>query len=154
MNDCWVAQVHNQFASNHNQVMDFCPHKYSIHACQVQLISLVLYFDKTFQNDYNLKSKRSPNGLLSSSFFKYWVLGEAGDWSLHAWVLSSIKQDKFQGAKRSHKKTHHMGCWALPTLDKKTNNCVSQPTTTPTPASLQILRTQFLKYYKHDSIFI
>ncbi len=67
------------------------------------------FFWQNFQNDYNLKSKRSPNGLLSSSFFKYWVLGEAGDWSLHAWVLSSIKQDKFQGAKRSHKKTHHMG---------------------------------------------
>jgi hypothetical protein len=102
---------------NHNQVVDFFPHKY-IHACQVhQLISLVLAFDKTLK-------RLQPKVQMESkwTFFKYWVLGEVGDWSLHAWVLSSIKQDKFQGG--VGKKPYHMGCWPY-SWQKTNNNCVS-----------------------------
>jgi hypothetical protein len=109
VNDCWVAQVHNQFASNHNQVMDFCPHKYSIHACQVQLISLVLSFDKTFQNDYNLKSKWRPNGLLFFFFFK--VLTVGWSWRLIIACLSAKlhKTRQISGSKKITQKNPSYG---------------------------------------------
>jgi hypothetical protein len=59
VNDCWVAQVYNQFASTTIRSWTFSScmsSKFSwSHSCA---------FDKTFLNDYNLKYKRSPNGVL------------------------------------------------------------------------------------------